>query len=252
MIKGDIPEYKSPEVKCVQRQSFFTKWITPGRGAFHVEVVGLVTAAALGSMGEVFIGVPVGLVFGLALIVRRVGAGDVQLRFGGRGISCGRQWRRFVVVRCSFQFWSIWSNGRQTATTLRKQLRWLNVCYMNRTCWPTLRALAKARGGSGETLSLGHVSIAFWTVGLLSFSRGVRVFSSIWTTPRHVSLSGGGELNESHPTLIQTLKYENRMRKMRRVILGLDSDSEISDAEDQDYVLHRIKLKLGCLGIQRF
>ena len=83
--------------------SIFTKGVTPRCGAFHVEVVGLVAAAALRAMGEVLVRVPAGCVFGLALIVRGIGAGDVQLRLRGGGIPCGRQWRRFIVVRSSFQ-----------------------------------------------------------------------------------------------------------------------------------------------------
>lgn len=54
----------------------------------------------------------------------------------------------------------------------------------------TLRALAEAQGCSSEALSLGHVPVTLGTVGLLSFGRGVRVFSPIRTTPSNMSLSG--------------------------------------------------------------
>ncbi len=79
--------------------------------------------------------------------------------------------------------------------------------YIYRWGWLTLRALAKASGGSSEALSLRHVSITFWTVGLFSLSRGVWVFSSIRTTPSHVSLSGQRKLQRHcKQTLWQTCR----------------------------------------------
>lgn len=63
--------------------------------------------------------------------------------------------------------------------------------YLYRISWTrllTLRTLAKAGGCSGEALSLVKVPITFWTIRLFSLSRGVRVFSSIWTTACHMSL----------------------------------------------------------------
>lgn len=80
-----------------------TKRIAPRRRAFHVEVIGFVTAAALGPMGRVLFRVSAGLVLGLTLVVRGVGAGDVQLGLRRGGISCGRQRWRFVLVCSTLQ-----------------------------------------------------------------------------------------------------------------------------------------------------
>lgn len=54
-----------------------TEWIAPWCRAFHVEVIRLVTAPALGSMREILLQVPCGLIFGLAFIMRCIRAGNV-------------------------------------------------------------------------------------------------------------------------------------------------------------------------------
>lgn len=93
---------------CTVRQTFFfTKGVTPRCWTLHVEVVGFVTAAALGSMGEVFIRVSVRLIFRLALVMRSIGAGNVQLGFRGGCISCRCEGWRFIVVCSSLQVWCI-------------------------------------------------------------------------------------------------------------------------------------------------
>ena len=57
----------------------FTERVTSRCGALHVKVVGFMAAAAFGSMREVLVRLSARWVFRLALVVRGVGAGDVQL-----------------------------------------------------------------------------------------------------------------------------------------------------------------------------
>lgn len=94
-------------VKCAKKGINFTKWVAPRGWTFHVEIISFMATASFGSVGEIFIRVSVGLVLGLALIVRGVGTGNVQLRLRGRRISRGRQRRRFVMIRSSLQVLSI-------------------------------------------------------------------------------------------------------------------------------------------------
>ena len=81
----------------------FTERITSRCGALHVKVVGLVAAAAFGSIREVLVRLSASRVFGLALVVRGVGAGDVQLRLGRRGVTRRRQGRGFIMVASWFE-----------------------------------------------------------------------------------------------------------------------------------------------------
>lgn len=157
-------------------------------------------AAAFGAVGQIFVWVPVGWVFGLALIVRGIRAGDVELRLRGRCIPCGCQRWGFIMVPCSLQVRCIWEESGKTPCWLNDWC-WKTVraqYYISLMWWLTLWALAKASGRSGQALSLGHIPITFWTISLLPFSRGVRVFSPIWTTPSHMSLSGENTQTKSH------------------------------------------------------
>jgi hypothetical protein len=63
-----------------------------------------VAATALGPVGEVLVRVSEGRVFGQALIVGGIGAGDVQLRLRRRGVACRRQrWRLVLLhIKCVY------------------------------------------------------------------------------------------------------------------------------------------------------
>ena len=56
-----------------------TQGVASWGGTLHVEIVGLVATPAFGPVRKVLVGVSVSRVLRLALVVRGVGAGDVQL-----------------------------------------------------------------------------------------------------------------------------------------------------------------------------
>ena len=97
-----------------------TQRVASWSGTLHVEIVGLVATPAFGPVRKVLVGVSVGRVLWLALIVRGVGAGYVQLGLWRWSVACRGQRRGLVMVTWSLQVWGIYMDRREVRT--RSQL----------------------------------------------------------------------------------------------------------------------------------